>query len=247
MESRTPTQPQSRALPPRQSRAERQAQTREKLIAVARELFIADGYAATSLDKVAEAAGFSKGAVYSNFSGKEELCMEVIDAIHAELLLGVVEAFSAETDFDGRIEAFSRWARTQLGNPFETALEAEFSAAARNSAYVAEQLRNRHRAITAEISRLLRKVVEEAGHDHETGANLFRTTGYFLERIGVTSLDELPELAPYLPDMDDLEDELAEMVSQPVASEQAPEAPHEHPHSPHSGDGTEPDGGTEPT
>lgn len=165
MESRTPTQPQSRALPPRQSRAERQAQTREKLIAVARELFIADGYAATSLDKVAEAAGFSKGAVYSNFSGKEELCMEVIDAIHAELLLGVVEAFSAETDFDGRIEAFSRWARTQLGNPFETALEAEFSAAARNSAYVAEQLRNRHRAITAEISRLLRKVVEEAGHD----------------------------------------------------------------------------------
>ena len=59
----------------RPSRAERQAQTREKLIAVARQLFIADGYAATTLDKVAEAAGFSKGAVYSNFSGKEELCM----------------------------------------------------------------------------------------------------------------------------------------------------------------------------
>ncbi len=40
-----------------------------------------------------------------------------------------------------------------------------------------------------------------------------RTTRYFLERIGVTSLDELPELAPYLPDMDDLEDELAEMAA----------------------------------
>ena len=60
---------------------------------------------------------------------------------------------------------------------------------------------------------LSRGLVEEAGQDHETGANLYRTTGYFLERIGVTSLDELPELAPYLPDMDDLEDELAEMVS----------------------------------
>jgi AcrR family transcriptional regulator len=151
--------------PPRPSRAERQAQTREKLIAVARDLFIADGYAATSLDKVAEAAGFSKGAVYSNFSGKEELCMEVIDAIHADLLLGVVEAFTAQTDFDGRIEAFTRWARIRLGNPLETALEAEFSAAARQSAYVAEQLRTRHRAITAEISRLLRNVVEEAGYD----------------------------------------------------------------------------------
>jgi segregation and condensation protein B len=93
---------------------------------------------------------------------------------------------------------------------------------------------------------LNRGLVEEAGQDHETQANLYRTTGYFLERIGVQSLDELPELAPYLPDMADLEDELAEMVApEPVASEPTPE-PHE-PSSPHSGDGTEPDGGTEPS
>ena len=51
-----------------------------------------------------------------------------------------------------------------------------------------------------------RGLVEEAGHDHETGAHLYRTTSYFLERIGVTSLDDLPALAPYLPDMDDLEE-----------------------------------------
>ena len=48
--------------------------------------------------------------------------------------------------------------------------------------------------------------------------------------------------------MEDLEDELAEMVAPaPVASEPAPEPEPHHPHSPHSGDGTEPDGGTEPT
>jgi segregation and condensation protein B len=51
-----------------------------------------------------------------------------------------------------------------------------------------------------------RGLVEEAGHDQSSGAHLYRTSGYFLERIGVTSLDELPELAPYLPDMDDLDD-----------------------------------------
>src|ERR1044072_4191335 len=56
---------------------------------------------------------------------------------------------------------------------------------------------------------LTRGLVEEAGTDHETGAHLYRTSSYFLERIGVSSLDELPELAPYLPDMDDLEDEPA--------------------------------------
>jgi segregation and condensation protein B len=55
-----------------------------------------------------------------------------------------------------------------------------------------------------------RGLVEEAGQDHATGAHLYRTTGYFLERIGVTSLDDLPELAPYLPEMDDLVDELAD-------------------------------------
>ncbi len=60
---------------------------------------------------------------------------------------------------------------------------------------------------------LTRGLVEEAGQDAETGANLYRTTRYFLERIGVTSLEELPELAPYLPDMDDLEEELAEVAS----------------------------------
>ncbi len=59
---------------------------------------------------------------------------------------------------------------------------------------------------------LTRGLVEEAGHDGEHGATLYRTTGYFLERIGIRSLDELPELAPYLPEMDDLEDELGALV-----------------------------------
>lgn len=52
---------------------------------------------------------------------------------------------------------------------------------------------------------LTRGLVEEAGTDGETGAHLYRTTNYFLERIGITSLDELPELAPFVPDMDDLD------------------------------------------
>jgi segregation and condensation protein B len=53
---------------------------------------------------------------------------------------------------------------------------------------------------------LARGLVEEAGHDHSSGANLYRTSSYFLERIGVTSLEDLPELAPFLPDLADLGD-----------------------------------------
>lgn len=87
---------------------------------------------------------------------------------------------------------------------------------------------------------LTRGLVEEAGQDESTGAHLYRTTSYFLERIGVQSIEELPELAPYLPDLADLEDEL-----ESVAAESAPERP--HPETPEEGPSTEPDGGTEPT
>ena len=51
-----------------------------------------------------------------------------------------------------------------------------------------------------------RGLVEEAGNDPETGAVLYRTTQYFLHRIGLRSLDELPALAPFLPEVDALDE-----------------------------------------
>jgi len=51
-----------------------------------------------------------------------------------------------------------------------------------------------------------RGLVEEAGNDPETGAVLYRTTTYFLHRIGLASLEELPALAPFLPEVDVLEE-----------------------------------------
>ena len=50
-----------------------------------------------------------------------------------------------------------------------------------------------------------RGLVEERGTDSETGAILYGTTTYFLERLGLDSLEELPPLAPYLPDIETLE------------------------------------------
>jgi len=72
---------------------------------------------------------------------------------------------------------------------------------------------------------LTRGLVEEAGQDQSSGANLYRTTGYFLERIGVTSLDELPELAPYLPDLGDMADELETVGTATVSEGAAAESP----------------------
>ncbi|MFN8078671.1 MAG: SMC-Scp complex subunit ScpB [Kineosporiaceae bacterium] len=53
---------------------------------------------------------------------------------------------------------------------------------------------------------LTRGLVEEAGHDSETTAVLYRTTTYFLQRLGLTSIEELPALAPFLPEVDALDE-----------------------------------------
>lgn len=55
---------------------------------------------------------------------------------------------------------------------------------------------------------LTRGLVEEAGTEQESGAVLYRTTNLFLEKLGLNSLSELPELAPLLPDLSSLEGDL---------------------------------------
>lgn len=56
-----------------------------------------------------------------------------------------------------------------------------------------------------------RGLIEEAGQDEDGGAVLFRTTSYFLERMGLSDLSDLPPLAPYLPELDTLDDLEAEL------------------------------------
>jgi AcrR family transcriptional regulator len=63
----------------RMSRKESQLQTRERLLDAALEVFSRQGYYAASVDEVAAQAGFSKGAVYSNFSSKEDLFLALMD------------------------------------------------------------------------------------------------------------------------------------------------------------------------
>ncbi|WP_031099180.1 SMC-Scp complex subunit ScpB [Streptomyces sp. NRRL S-15] len=73
---------------------------------------------------------------------------------------------------------------------------------------------------------LQRGLVGEAGTEPETGAILYRTTNYFLERMGLRGLDELPELAPFLPEADAIEAETLEGV--PSFDPDAPDTPDTH-------------------
>ncbi|MFW2238942.1 TetR/AcrR family transcriptional regulator [Rhodococcus opacus] len=109
----------------RLTRSESQARTRAHLVATARDLFLADGYAATSLEKVADEAGYSKGAVYSNFKNKKELCLEVLGLIHATKGQEIAEALGGGDTMEERLEAFQSWAEKTLGDVGWTMLEFE--------------------------------------------------------------------------------------------------------------------------
>lgn len=62
----------------RLSRQESQIQTRERLIEAARRLFLVRGFSGTSLREIAEDAGYSQGAFYSNFPSKEAVLLELL-------------------------------------------------------------------------------------------------------------------------------------------------------------------------
>ena len=62
---------------------------------------------------------------------------------------------------------------------------------------------------------LARGLITEAGTDSDTGAVTFATTELFLERLGLASLAELPDIAPLLPDVDTIEDLSESLDSEP--------------------------------
>jgi AcrR family transcriptional regulator len=138
----------------RMTRAESQAQTRAQLVATAKRMFFEDGYHPTSLGKVADAAGYSKGAVYSNFRNKDELCTAVLDEIRAERFADVLGLVSRPD----RFEALRDWAERVIGDPGWTPLEAEFALHARPN----EQLRTELATRLDNIIEMLANGVESA-------------------------------------------------------------------------------------
>ena len=63
----------------RLTRAESQAQTRQRLLLAAVEVFARDGYAGASVDEITEHAGYSRGAFYANFQNKDDLFLAMLE------------------------------------------------------------------------------------------------------------------------------------------------------------------------
>ena len=84
--------------PERLTREEKKARTRAQLIDAAATVFARRGFVAASLDEVAEEAGLTKGAVYSNFDSKDDLFQAVMDDRLNEPMLHVADDILGSTD-----------------------------------------------------------------------------------------------------------------------------------------------------
>jgi len=138
------------------TRADRRSRTRAELIAVAERRFSADGYHATSLDEIAAEAGFTKGAVYSNFATKHELGLAVLERVQEEQVSAILHELGDATTFEDRLAGFGRWAVANIGDIGWTALEVEFATSTRHIDEVRTALAGRRQRII----RLLAEVIQ---------------------------------------------------------------------------------------
>ena len=112
------------------TRAESKERTRQRLLAEARRLFRERGYAATSLEQIAEAAEVTKGAIYGHFASKEDLLLSAIEAGRDTTPDYVTILNDQSRPLPERLAEFSRAASAEEpGDVAELAMFLEFFAA----------------------------------------------------------------------------------------------------------------------
>lgn len=148
---------------PRRTREEQRARTRSDLLAAAAQVFARHGYHGTSVDMVAEAAGYTKGAVYSNFASKEQLFLALMEE-RLEDSLGSMHQVLDESAPEDRPAAFGR-RRHEIAQwePQWFLLEAEFELYAARNPDVRERVAARQRETRWVIEQALRQHIEELG------------------------------------------------------------------------------------
>jgi AcrR family transcriptional regulator len=154
----------TRPVRTRLTRQESQARTRALLLEVAATEFLAHGYTGTSLERVAETAGFSKGAVYANFAGKEELCLAVLENhFFAQLQTFVVDFAGGGETIEDRLAVLERWWDILLADDEWQLLAMEFAVQTRRNRKIQEQLAERERMVRAAVTALLTQQIRQLG------------------------------------------------------------------------------------
>src|SRR5437764_7496680 len=130
--------------------------TRNALVSSAAELFAERGFHAASLDEIAERAGFTRGAIYSNFENKEELFFAVLER-HVNAQLEAFSSFFEQSGGPWAVEASAvakAW-QEMMGDEQWAALNLEFRLYALRNPEVRERLAAQERRMRDAMTRFV--------------------------------------------------------------------------------------------
>jgi AcrR family transcriptional regulator len=132
----------------RPTRAERSAQTRSELLAAAERRFFVHGYHGTTLDDIADEAGYTKGAVYSTFKSKAGLFLALFDEVIDRRLEELRALLLPHADDESRFRALAAQPTDDRNAQF-LLLSIEFWAHAAREPAVLEAFSQRYRRLRA--------------------------------------------------------------------------------------------------
>jgi AcrR family transcriptional regulator len=165
----------------RLTRAERAAATRRDLLDAAERRFLADGYHATTLESIAEEAGYSKGAVYSAFDGKADLLLALADEITDRRLRAIETLFERHPSGPERL---AQLAQRRIGESDDrwVLLAIEFWLHAAGDEALMERFASGHRRMRDRLARLASEDTP-LGAESWAIATLALSHGLALERL----------------------------------------------------------------
>lgn len=189
--------------PRRLTRSEAHAQTHARLLKAAAQVFSLRGFEGASVDEIAEAAGFSRGAFYAHFARKDALFLALLDQCLADEAQALGEIFAREKSLAARLAAASRWTPSVLENLLAwRLLVTEFLLYAARHPEIQKELASRYLQQHQIAARLLSQVYEEQGRtppapiDLLTEAVLALLHGLEMRRLTIP--DAIPEHLPAL-------------------------------------------------
>jgi AcrR family transcriptional regulator len=151
----------------RENRAQKQTRTRAELVSSAATVFARSGYQGASVEEIAEEAGYSHGAVYSNFQSKADLFLAVFEDYMAERVRELAETQAALPE-DAPLEVRARaladqWMDRLARDPESMILHLEFIAHSGRDPELAKRFGARSAAMREAVSRYISSYEEEAG------------------------------------------------------------------------------------
>ncbi len=150
-------------MSPRLSRAEQSDRNRALLLAAARRVFLDRGYHGASVDQIADAAGFSTGVVYSQFGGKADLFLALLEARIAERAAGNARAVEGLAGGEGVARLLEHAAGVDQAEPEWGLLVIEFRILAARDPELGRRYADAHQRTLAGMERAVTGLYQRAG------------------------------------------------------------------------------------